>query len=118
MNNEQIIELLDELGARLSGPTEQLFELAVRQVYVNFLEVTLLLVAVTATAVFAYRKFQRHTAGCKQGYCDHDAYAVGGLFVAGIALPVTLILWINGFGDILNPKYAALADLVGKLVGS
>lgn len=126
MTPEQIIQLLDQLGAKLEGPAKYVFELAVRQVVID--GVYSLLVVLTAIAgvvvlVKLFQKIKRATFNNVRTRSDEiDAQMV--VFFAGmgtlgaslLALMFAVTHAHNALNYLLNPEYWTLVRLANLVV--
>jgi hypothetical protein len=117
MSSDEIIRILDELAVRLEGPAARVFELAVRQVFiesaVQLVLTTILLIVGVGLAIPIYRHLLR-------GYRDtHDGEYVGGIAIVSAAsfiISIPLVCWIwEGLTQILNPEWVAIEKVAGLL---
>lgn len=136
MNADDLAKILDELGQRLGPTGEHVFQLAVRQVYidaglslvVNGVGLLFLIGFVVAAAKFSIGRWRAEVAAYAEGkgrwspiqrgpdMSDYlFAWVVGGflwlIFVCGMILGLVAAL-----SRVLNPEYAALRDIIGQIV--
>ena len=117
MDSSDFIEIIDELGQRLEGPARHLFELAVRQVYVDFfLAFGCFVIAFTAAIVVIPKALRARRELIKQrpSYFDMLSAAPTWFFAAlgtGIAAFATGIWFITVVGSVLNPEWAAISKI-------
>ena len=107
MGKEEILELLDELMARVEGPAAQVFDLAVRSVLTS----AIIFVAVSGFAMVNAAWFVPYAA--HKAKTNDEWY--GGMFTAlGVGFVATIVLLIN-IHALLNVHYNALRELVPGL---
>lgn len=119
MNPDDLAKILDELGKRLGPTGEHVFELAVRQVYINAATATLLLVVFVGINVLAVPRMWRYVTAPNQGsYSDRGmaAFLLGMLDVGvgGLVL-LAAVIYIP---SVLNPEYAAIRDILSAVSGT
>jgi hypothetical protein len=114
MDPEEVIRLLDALDTRLGPTGRYIFDLAVRQVYIEAaLGVILLGLVALGSAILGrwlYRWVEADSYGGGREYLAYILYlTVGGLAVvlAGIA--------VGHIVPALNPEYAAIRDILSTL---
>lgn len=115
MNPDDIIRLLDELGERLGPAGQRVFELAVRQVYVEAITVLAALAILIAVGLVFGPRLARWSEG-GGAYSDRPLLAIfvwlgyGGLLVGAV-----LLVMLVAVPGIFNPEYAALSRLLGAI---
>lgn len=129
MHPEDVARILDDLGQRLGPAGEYVFGLAVRQAFIDGILGTLvgvgLFVGVLVIAVIGARHIRIEWARkCAQAdsYSSADPVlgvgfpaAIGGLVLAlpgGFAVVQLLV----ALPKLLNPEYAALMDILSRIV--
>lgn len=117
MTPTQISDLLDQLTTRLGPTGAHVFELAVRQQYINAginLGWALLLVIVAIAFVCMAVHFARRYLGAPPNKRDGSYIEAAILFIvcAAIALGFALAAVTTALPILLNPEYAALQDLL------
>lgn len=105
MNSDDIIRILDELGERLGPAGQRVFELAVRQVFVNGITVSILLIGYLVLGWFLWRKYHESQP------TEDIGWFIGTVLYAivGLVLITGAIFYIPAM---LNPEYAALRELL------
>lgn len=128
MTSEDFIEIMDELGRRIEGPAQQVYELAVRQVYINFIIALILfvisMVLVLKIIVPALQKkkelvAEQKKAGAHYSYqydlINRDPVsffsAIGTAFLTLYA-SINLLLSLS---NVLNPGWSALRMILGRI---
>ena len=113
MNADDLAKILDELGQRLGPTGEHVFQLAVRQVYIDAV-VNVVVLILVGVAFFALAS--RCRAALEE---DDTSYASLFLGIATIAIVVvtmfTGVSLMFALSRVLNPEYAALRDILGAL---
>ena len=114
MTPEQLAQILDELGTRL-GPTGQhVFELAVRQVYINAAVVGIIfgvwLLITLVAAVPAYRWSQSGNSYSDRGFVLGTISVFWG--IGGLLLFIMVVIYVP---SIFNPEYAAIRDILSAI---
>jgi hypothetical protein len=108
MDNEQIIQLLDKLGERLTPTASHVYEIAVRQAIIGGICYIALAGVLLALLVFTIKAARRTTGN----HYDDDIIK----FLAGIGIIFFSIAALfslgTGITHLLNPEYAALSDLL------
>lgn len=130
MNPDDIARILDDLGQRLGPAGQYVFGLAVRQAFIDGLlqtgiavvGLTVVGVVVLAAARISRRQWARESADKRDSYYSKPDIldyvfpwmlgGIGGVFAVGFLL----ILLMTGLLKLLNPEYAALTDILGRIV--
>ena len=112
--------ILDEIGKRLSGPAGHTYEILVKQAYISgYMDLTAgigLTILLFSFGYATYRMFKNDF------FRKHDDFAtiwsiLGCLAI--ILLPLLIICSLcTGIGELLNPEYYAIMDIVGKISGN
>ena len=109
MNPDDLARILDELANRLGPGGEYVFGLAVRQAAIEgWTSLSLLVGGVVAFGAGALR-FDWSTEEVTPSFL---AAAVGFLVAFGGAL----VFFTGGITKLLNPEYAALTDILSRIV--
>ena len=135
MNPDELARILDELGKRLGPAGQHVFELAVRQQYINALlgliESGAVLLIGIPVILYCVRLTRRRWAADMARYAnsnDHSsskpdidgyvfAWIVGGalaLFVLGMAA----VDFFASISILLNPEYAAIREILSAIGGT
>lgn len=113
MTADELAKLLDTLGQRL-GPTGQhVFELAVRQVYIDAATAAIaLVITLIVGAVVAPRLYRWRSADDADDAGGRDILLMFPAALYGCA--VLFMLWwaLASIPAILNPEYAAIRDIL------
>lgn len=113
MNATDLAKILDELGQRLGPTGQRVFELAIRQVYIDGVMAGLLLVIVAVVGIVGGPRLYRWSQGGSYG--DRDIF----LMIFGVCYALILFLAVINVliavPALLNPEYAALRDLLAKI---
>lgn len=112
--NEEIFSRLDALASKLGVAGAHLWEVLVRQAYVDFIEVTVAMIVLPAIGYASYRAFGKYESDYKGGDVS-EALAAGSLVLAlGAALGslIMLAVWIDSLGNLFNPEYYALQKVM------
>jgi hypothetical protein len=115
VNPDDLARILDDLGERLGPTGEYLFELAVRQVYIEAATAAVLAVAWIAITAATVRPIYRWSQGDPNGHGGREMIAsIGGMTWCLLGV---LILGMAAYAvpAILNPEYAALRNLLGAI---
>jgi Ca2+/Na+ antiporter len=122
MTADEIIRLLDELQRRLDGPGRYVFDLAVRQVFLDgvlSLVVGLVLLLAAAFALrWSYRTHTRDVEANKERDWMHTHSSESPFFVAigGIVAAVLCAMALRAaLTNLLNPEWAALTRIIETL---
>jgi uncharacterized protein involved in response to NO len=111
MNADDLAKILDELGKRLGPTGSHVFELAVRQVYINAGTAVVCLAIVVALGWIATPRLYRW----QQDGNDRDIVcAILGIVYGFVAVIVGLMALI-AVPLVFNPEYAAIRDLIGQI---
>lgn len=118
MNPEDVARILDELGERLGPAGEYVFQLAVRQVYINALTSVVALVLVLALTAVVVPRAERWRRDDTGSYGDRGfvmAFAYGGwACVVGF-----VVLWVFfAVPSIFNAEYAAIRSILTAIGGA
>ena len=105
-------ELLSVLAARFGATGTHLWELMIRQAYVNAATATLLLGIVCALSFGAWRHRWRPDALMGGGAGPAEVVTKGALGLAGF---VVLLIWVDALSHALNPEYFALRQVLRAL---
>lgn len=134
MTPEQITNLLDQLGQRLGPAGQHIFDLAVRQVYIDAaigLGFSLVALAITlwgtlkavqftkAHWVKAHEAYQNGTGYSRKP--DWDDYVIPWAFVGFVLFFVAgFLVWVAlaSLSSLLNPEYAALMNILRAVGGT
>ena len=117
MTAEEISQILDELGERLGPAGSRLFELAIRQVYIDgFLSLALTLATIAAW-VIALPKVYRWAMDevGEYGMNDRGFVAVIGGFLAFVVTVGVAAMALSSIPAMLNPEYAAIRKLLSHM---
>lgn len=68
MSSEDFIEIMDELGRRIEGPAQKVYELAIRQVYVELIIAVVLFTIALVLVLKLVKPALRHNAEWKAKY--------------------------------------------------
>ena len=113
VESSDFIEIVDELARRLEGPAKHVFELAVRQVYVElFLYLALLvgfLVVVIPLAKYAKSK--------SFDTLDMNFAAVMALSFGAIAVVPAFVFAVLAVAAALNPEWRAIEMIATAVLG-
>lgn len=115
MTPEQVTNLLDQLGQRLGPAGQHVFELAVRQVFIDGF--TMLILTAIFLAVLGW-SVPRIYAWAQDGGDDRAMLGViaGAVYVlVGICLLIGDLAYIPAM---LNPEYAALMNILRAVSGT
>jgi len=127
MTADELSRILDELGKRLGPTGRHVFDLAVRQVYIDAIIGIVIGVVVVSIYVVGMNKLiaMTRSALVRQKESDHyyssdpflDWFPVDmvGIF-AGVAVILGVRNLVDSLSHLANPEYAALRDLMGALV--
>jgi len=113
MNPDDLAKILDELGQRLGPAGQHVFELAIRQVYINAGVGLLLLVPVAIAWRWAIPIIRREQA---KDFLDQSIAVAMGVVLGLIATGIVCVSAITSISDVLNPEYAALKDILSRIV--
>ena len=118
MNADDLAKILDELGQRLGPTGEHVFQLAVRQVYIDAtIQIVfggIALVLLTAIAgigtrlLLAWYRASQDITDAAFGVCL-------GLIVLGLPATFAAGAVATAAAKLLNPEYAALRDILGAI---
>lgn len=131
MNPEDLARILDDLGERLGPAGEYAFSLAVRQVFIDGamglvvgLVGVVVIAAVFAVAIRATRREWHRQLADRDSYHRPDfmmdiafPWFLGG-FLLLLPFGFCLTLLMSAIPKLLNPEYAALADILSRITGS
>lgn len=114
--NEQLWQRLDLLAERMGVTAAHLWDVLVRQAYVNAVEAGLFLALVLAAAA-ALRRWWRWWLGIEREWERTDkllplAIATAVVAAAGLA---AVACAIDALGGVLNPEYYALSKVLSAL---
>ena len=115
MNPDDLARILDELGSRLGPTGAYVFELAVRQVYLDAAVITVATAIWTLATVLVVRKLYPWVM-------DGDSYSDRGMvaMVFGICNGVFGVFVLSAFATFapraFNPEYFALTDILGRVI--
>jgi hypothetical protein len=115
MTADELARILDELGRRLGPTGAHVFDLAVRQVYINGIVSLVLLGVVAIVGIVTIPRAYKWSVADTNPYGDRGMLVVMG--GAGYCLVVLLVV-INAavfVPAMLNPEYAALRDLLSAI---
>lgn len=116
MNPDDLARILDELGRRLGPAGEHVFELAVRQVYVDAVASGVFLLVVVALTVWALPRIERwRTAEDADRYDGRSFVLLAPAILWCLVLLVAAYWALASVRDVLNPEYAALRDILGAI---
>jgi heme/copper-type cytochrome/quinol oxidase subunit 2 len=125
MTADEILRLLDELGARLEGPGRYVFDLTVRQVVVGGIlglvvgiALWVVVLAMVVMIIVLIRRYEETEN--KKSYYDSDNDGIAASLLVVLALVVALFataVTFTSLMSLLNPEYTALANLVSLIRG-
>ena len=113
MNADDIGKILDELGRRLGPAGSHVFELAVREQIIR--GATWLVVFVVGLALCLYARKAWIADWQGSGLSARGTLFMAGAFMVFVA---TIGLIAGGIGQLLNPEYAAIKDILGHINGT
>lgn len=114
--DEQVLERVDALAAKLGVVGEHLWDVLVRQVYVDAALATFWVLAVCGVLAWTVRGFRNHRAKSGERDLIMDDGAMG--WVLGLVLLAILAPIVLGYGietivtALTNPEYAALRKVL------
>lgn len=117
MNPDDLVKILDELGRRLGPAGEHVFELAVRQVYIDGITAIILTVAFVVTNLILWPRVARYIeAGPRDGERGIAGFllALLDLFIGALVA----VWFLIAAPAMLNPEYAALKDILSTIGAS
>lgn len=112
MVSDQIIKVLDELGKRLVGPAQKLWEIYVKQAYVDGIQFIIASMAIWGVAYWCYRLYKWGTSND-----EGDAVVWGAIFTVAFSVGAVLMI-CAGVGHFINPEYYALMDIIQSITGN
>lgn len=118
MTPDQLAQILDDLGKRL-GPTGQhVFELAVRQVYINAGVATVMVLATAIVGIVALPRLMRWQQLDQSSTGDRGIVVMILGFLYGALGLIVLVFAFFTIPSVLNPEYAALRDILSAIGGA
>jgi hypothetical protein len=115
VDSEDVIEIIDELGRRIEGPAKHVFELAIRQVYVEAVSALLfwlvLSVLMAAAARYYFRLYKRG-----DDVIDGPMLVFMGTIFGGVAWLVSTVFVLATVPALLNPEWRAIEMIAGSLL--
>ena len=116
MNAEELGRILDELGERLGPTGAYVFELAVRQVYIDAVVAAISAAVVLVVGAVAARPLYRWVQD-NPSFGSRDMAGV--LLAGGYAVALVSVLgWaLIAVPNAFNPEYAALRGILGAIGG-
>ena len=129
MSSEDFIEIMDELGRRIEGPAQKVYDLAMRQVYVELVIALILFVigVVLALKIIKPSLKRRHELQAEQAkagrYSSSYEYSFierePVLFVSSLAVSALLLFasinLLVAVSGALNPGWKALRLILGSI---
>lgn len=115
MSADELTRLLDELGKRLGPTGSHVFELAVRQVYVNAGTAIVFAVVVLGLGLVYGPRVRRWVDADTNSYSDRELPAMFLGIGYAVAVIIAAIFVVYAVPGVLNPEYAALANLLDHL---
>ena len=110
MNADDLAKILDELGQRLGPTGEHVFQLAVRQVYID--AVTNVVVLILLGAAF-FALASRFRVALEEDDASYASLFLGTATIAiGAVNAFAAMSLIFALTRVLNPEYAALRDII------
>jgi hypothetical protein len=128
MNPEDVGRILDEIGERIGPAGSHVFELAIRQAIIDGSASLVAGVILIVVAVWAFRRartaiYRKPEPDPNRGtyYSSTDKmdeyFPMGGVAAAtGIVFILGIWTVYDGVTSLLNPEYAAIRDLLSRLV--
>lgn len=115
--NDEVLHRIDALAAKLGVVGEQLWEVLLRQVYVDAAIAAFWMVLLGAGSFFAVRLYVTRKRDIGWDLMDDELEPFGVMGV-GMLLILTVIAWGVGtegiITAILNPEFAALSKILPK----
>lgn len=131
MSSEDFIKIMDELGRRIEGPAQKVYELAIRQVYVELFVAVVLFVVFLVVALKlskpALRKRKewhtkyeeasksKHVYRYDYSFFENEAPLAIAATVATFAAVFSFINLIGNLTGALNPGWKALRMILGSI---
>ena len=118
---EQLTQLLAQLAEKLGTTTEYLWEVLIRQAYVNSM---INIFAIIFTVLLGVALWKVHKWGCekpKEGYCDtnyekHEILIMLPMIIFGFVFAICFFVSTINFGStlsgLINPEYWALKQVL------
>lgn len=112
MNAQNIGQILDALAARFSVPAAHLWDILIRQAYVNFV-IALVAFLITAPAFgYATRRWLK-----ADGYEEGERWG-GVTLLTGVLFTGAVLAVLSTVGGAVNPEYYALNAVLTALGGA
>jgi tellurite resistance protein TehA-like permease len=116
MDADELALILDELESRVEGPGKYLFDLAVREVLLTSILYLILFAVVATSLLYILYRIYRWSRVPHERYEDREFPLVfGGLFILTVVIFGSWIA-VSSIVRLLNPEYAAISDILEKLV--
>lgn len=117
--NQEILQRLDALAAKLGVTATHLWAVLVRQAYVEF-ATSVAFAVIIAIATYGFVRVVRHGIA-QEWYDDYDGLpqiftGIVGI-VLGVCWLVALVGVVQGIGYLINPEYFALHEVIKALGG-
>lgn len=112
MDSSDFIEIIDEIGKRLEGPARHVYELAIRQVYVDLFLTLTLFIGLSVVVVLLTRNLRKHDWDA----IDMSFPALMTLVFTAPALLVTFVFLVLSIAAALNPEWAAIKMIARSIV--
>lgn len=123
MSSEDFIEIMDELGRRIEGPAAKVYELAIRQVYIELVIAIILFAISMVLAVKVIRPALRrkqelraeHASSYEYSFIDREPLLFGLSLAVGAFILFASINLLVALSGALNPGWRALKMILGSI---
>jgi hypothetical protein len=118
MSATDLAALLDELGRRLGPAGQHVFELAIRQVYINAITAVVavgLLLVVGVVSVPIAERWRTAENADSAGGRDFVLLLPGVFYIGALVMALTWV--VSTVPAVLNPEYAAIQDILRSIGG-
>ena len=115
MNPDDVIQILHLLSKDLEPGARYVFDLAVKQIYIDFLIASLLFFISVGGLIACCVLWAYHTRKSLWAWEEMSIGFLMTILVMGILSVTTAVIWLSALAKVLNPEFNALLNILGRI---